>query len=637
MILMRKYSAKNSARKFPMLIIVYLLITIPLALFALLSSDSFDIRNRASETETVVNACAISLPYVNPSSIPVGSTIHIQVNANLSDKLIKKVVVLDDAGKEVFKKTYETTSDTISETFTYTSNEQGKQTLLGTVTATDDTTRPCVVSDQKVLSAISSNVAPEFKTLPATAKPSNAIKVNDSYEYTLAVEDEEGDPINYHFSFTPDATWLKTSVIEDGSDGNLTLKFSGVPDKPASYLANIFVHDGYTSNLRSQSWVISVDQDENDIPKVIILSPVSETDLKGGDKITVSWEVEDLNKITMFKLYISSNPGNQSSWIAIDENISPKVGNYIFDTSSMKEGSYRFIVQAVDNFTPSATGTAVSEKINIEVETDVEKPEVPDDGVVLSDPQIINVSPADKSKIGNVLAPISATLVAGNDSTIAKGSILVELDDRDITDKIKVSDISDSEVGIAYIPESEYNSGVHKVKVSFKDSEDREVEKEWTFEITTEQESETVNIFGLQIPRATAMIIGGGILVLLLALLVPWLLYLAWRGGKEDDTYAVYNQTTPPEIPETYTYSSYEQQPVQETVVTEIEQPVEVAQTPNFSTPEPISQEQTVVDAEVVDEQPPSTAEEDLVNLANQLEQQSTEETPAPEVQGPTA
>jgi hypothetical protein len=615
---------------------MFLLFTVPLVVYGLITLSSFDTRNRASEEEEFVpNTCSISFPYVNPMSVPVGDTVQVQVSAYIPGEAVTLVRVFTRNGEELLNKSYDGTSEKISEVFTYTPTAQGSDTLTGTVT-TDRGAKPCVLEGAASVLAVTTNLAPEFTTQPTAAKPSNAIKVNDSYEYTLQVEDAESDTINYDFSFTPDADWLKHTVIEDGGAGKLTIKFTGVPDKPASYLANMFVHDGYNAHLRAQTWVISVEQDENDVPKVVVFEPASESSITQGDTVKVSWEGTDLNKIVKYELYISTNPGNSNTWLPIDRDISPKVGTYLFDTSNMLPGTYQFVVRAVDNGSPEAIGTGVSPRVSIDAPIPPDEDD-PDDGVILQDPQVINISPSNNGQVKNRNALITATLIAGTDATIDQESIKFVLDDKDLTNGLKMNELSDSEITITHTPSQQYKAGLHKVTVSFTDSNEESVEKSWVFNVVVDEaeDEDTYNIYGFEIPKRTAWILGGGIGILILALIVPWLLYLAWRGSG-DNYEDLYKQTTPI-VPDT----SPEPEPEYPTFVqNEPEPPAPPPPPPPapvVQAPEPKDEQiDTSINPVIPEPEQTDTTAQQLQDLAAQLEQSSGEQIPtAPSPQPP--
>ena len=114
---------------------------------------------------------------------------------------------------------------------------------------------------------------------------------------------------------------MSPTIIEDGASGNLTIKFKGSTNKAASYLAHVLIHDGYSKNVRSQSWVINVSPKENDIPIVTITYPIESLRIDKGVTFKTSWESTDLNQIVGHELFITNNPTNEDLWIEIDSKI----------------------------------------------------------------------------------------------------------------------------------------------------------------------------------------------------------------------------------------------------------------------------------------------------------------------------
>jgi hypothetical protein len=172
----------------------------------------------------------------------------------------------------------------------------------------------------------------------------------------------------------------------------------------------------------------------------------------------------------------------------------------------------------------------------------------PDDGVVLQEAQIVNISPSNESSIKNKNAIISATLIPSKDATIKKETIKIVFDDQDITSKTRTTQGTDNSYVLSYTPETEHKEGAHKVTVTFEDSKGNKAEKSWTFTVIPEESenTDTYNIFGFQIPKRIVWIVLAGLAILLLALIVPWLLYLAWRGTKDNDEYEItYKNSTP--------------------------------------------------------------------------------------------
>ncbi|HAM37214.1 TPA: hypothetical protein DCP42_00620 [Patescibacteria group bacterium] len=411
--------------------------------------------------------------------------------------------------------------------------------MLGLINKVGGGSVACKISseyDILGLKAMASNEIPTFTTVPAGSKPSQDIKTGVAYEYTLTALDIDGDHINYSYSFTPGATWLKSTIIEDGSNGKLAIKFYGSTDKPASYLANVFIHDGYSKHLVSQTWVISVSPAENDIPMVRVLSPVTSIKLDKGQSQKISWEASDLNRITKYELYVSQNPADQTSWITVNDNISSKTTSYLIDTSALNPGTYKAILRATDNQSPALVGIGLSPEITINGTT---TPIPEDDVVVIAEPQVINMSPNSTDTVQNKQVTTKATIIAGTNASINEDSILVKLDDKDITSDISINKISEKEHTIIYQPDEDLVAGLHKMEIYFEDSNGKSVTKSWTFTIQEEEvvAEGYVKIFGMEMSQRTLIIIGAGILVIIVAIVAPIIIFKVWKVEqyKNDD------------------------------------------------------------------------------------------------------
>ncbi|WKZ30719.1 MAG: Ig-like domain-containing protein [Candidatus Dojkabacteria bacterium] len=559
--------SKRKRLKASVIASAFVVLAIPLAVYALVQGDSFDSRSDATEAAQV-NLCAMNFIYVNPESIQEGSVTQIGLTGNVQEEgeYITDLSITDESGAEIYQRGYDDQPTQIAEAFTYTARIRGEARLLG-VMQTNVRAYPCVLADSRgnVLSVVTENSAPVFNTDPYTsATPSSVIGLEDTYRYQLRATDPDGDNIRYAYSFTPGADWLRMNVVEDGSDGSLVLDFTGTPEDYASFLANVFIHDGYNTHLRSQSWVISVEPTENDIPVVTITEPANRIEITAGDMLTIAWSATDRNQITQYRLYIATNPGNSNTWIAIDENLSYQVGRYLLDTSNLVPGIYKVIVQAVDNQDPAAIGTGVSQEIAVNSilppVTDPDDPDKdPDDGPVIIEPQVTNIQPANKSTVTNERVTISATLIAADNTEVDLDSIVFKVDEEELTDKLDVAEITASEVKIIYRPTEDLEIGEHQIYVEFETSDGKKGSREWTFELESgDGDDDYFNILGFQISKRTAYIIGAGLVVLLLALMIPWLLYLAWRDDEDEYEYDIYPTAPPPPDEVTYTKGTVE-------------------------------------------------------------------------------
>jgi len=535
---------RNAPRKTKSLFVIYstffLLLSIPLVTWGVING-SFDIRNMAFDSVTVSdeNPCVISLPNVNPYTLEVGKEITIQVDATLKDSGIASLKITDSTGNIIHTEEFAKSPTSLATSFKFTPMKSGTVDMLGLISKVGGGSVACKISseyDILGLKAMTSNLIPEFTSVPAGSKPSQDIKTGTIYEYTLTALDIDGDHINYSYSFTPGATWLKPTIIEDGSNGKLTIKFQGSTDTPASYLANVFIHDGYSKHLASQTWVVSVSPATNDIPNVKIVSPVSSTRIDRGGSLKIDWEATDLNEITKYELYVSQNPTDQTDWVMINNNISSKTTSYLIDTSSLEPGNYKAILRATDNQNPSLTGIGLSPEI---VVSGTPTKPAEDDVVVIADPQVINMSPNSTDTVQNKQVTTKATIIAGTNATIDEESILVKLDDKDVSSDVSINQISDHEHTIIYQPSEDLTTGLHKMEIYFEDSNGKSVTKSWTFTI---QSDETVaegyvKILGMEISQRTLVIIGVGILVIIAAIVAPIIIFKVWKEEqyKQDD------------------------------------------------------------------------------------------------------
>ena len=563
-----KSARKNSRQKSIIYLTFFLLFSIPLVLYGI-AQENFDLRRRAFQDLELSDEyqCLISFPHVNPYSLQQGSNVIVQVEGRIKDDFAMEVEIYDGQEQIIHSESFDTPRIEFETSFIYTPLISGKADMTGLVRTGQGGTVECQITSPfniQGLQIVPENTAPEFLTRPSESIPSQNIQTGDVYEYTLKARDIDGDNINYSYSFTPRADWLRATVIEDGSGGNLTIRFKGSTNRAASYLAHVLIHDGYSKNVRSQSWVINVSPKENDIPVVTIIDPIESLRIDRGVTFRTSWESTDLNLIVGHELFITNNPTNEDAWIPIDTNIDANQNSYNIDTSDLRPGTYKIIVRSTDNQDPPASGIGISPEIVISAVTEIdeEEEEERDDEVVFTQPQIVNVSPSSTDDVTNRLVTVRATLIASEGTTINENSILFKLNDRDLTEDIRLNKISDNEFTIIYQPERELDEGVNKVEIIFEDREGQQASRTWNFMIRTDREmdDEIILIFGYEIPRNIVIIVGIGLITVILALVIPFIIFSIWKGDKRrDDGEPYQNDRLPPSTPKDNTV--YEESP----------------------------------------------------------------------------
>jgi hypothetical protein len=550
----RRIAPKQYAQRSIIYLTFFLLLSIPLVLYGV-AQENFDTRRKAfDELElSPEHPCIISLPNVNPYSLEVGKTVTVQVDARLEDSIISGLEIYDSTGETIYQEDFDTSPIEITTTFPFTPESSGLIDMLGLIKKESGGSVGCEISspyDIKGLRAVSNNDSPEFTSSPLRSEPSLNIDTGQQYEYTLTALDEDGDRINYSYSFTPRADWLKPVIIEDGSTGKLTIKFRGTSNVAASYLANVFIHDGYSQHLRSQSWVISVNPKENDIPEVKIIEPSESIRVNQGESFNTLWEASDRNHILRYELYITNNPANEDVWKVLDKDLDYNKTSYTIPTSNLTSGTYKVIAKAIDNQTPPGIGVGISPEIVISKTSD-SKPDT-DDGVILEQPQVTNMGPGSTDDISNRRVTVRATIIASKDSKIDEESIIFKVDEKDISSDIKINKISESEFTLIYQPQEDFEEGVHQAAISFADSSELDITKSWNFTIKGEDtdSEDTYTIFGYKIAKNIVLIVGIGLITVILALVTPFIIFTIWKDkGKDEEIYGNENSKLPPITP----------------------------------------------------------------------------------------
>ncbi len=553
----RKYSTKKSNNSFFLIVSLIFFLALPIVAYTFIE-ETFDTRSKAFDSIELSeeNPCIISLPNVNPYSLEVGKSIRIQVDARSTHSGIKKLNIMDPSGKEIYTEEFADAPLEIGTSFVFTPEKSGMIELLGSIERTGDSSAICKISspyDIQGIRAVANNSSPEFTSQPQSSKPGQDIKTGTQYEYTLTAEDKDKDRINYFYSFTPRADWLKAVIIEDGSNGNLTVTFRGKTDKPASYLAHVVIHDGYSMHVRTQSWVINVSPAENDIPIVKILDPLSPIRLDAGESFDASWEVHDLNHVPKFQLYMAKNPAKEDTWTQIGSDLDYNVNKTTVSTEGLASGTYKLVVKATDNQTPPKSSVGISPEVVISRLSD--KDPITDDEIILSEAQVTNMSPTSTDTISNRRVTIKGTIIASEGASVNETSIVFKLDDANVTKDIKINKISEGEYTLIYQPTKDLEDGTHKAEISFTDTNKKEAEKTWEFTInnTSDDHSEVYKIFGKEISKRTLFIIGIGLLLIVLAIAVPFLIALIWGRDKKEKKSTIYSSRN---IPDSKEYES---------------------------------------------------------------------------------
>jgi len=433
------------------------------------------------------------------------------------------------------------------------------------------------------------NVAPTFTTNPSSSTPGLSFTVGTNYRYALVAQDANGDPLQYRVVTKPD--WATVSQTQN-SGGQLGLTISGTPTNGGANMFSIRVNDGY-GNYVAQTWIVNVNYSNNDIPVITLSDPTRAITRAQGQKVTLAWTATDRNQIIKYDLYSTREPGGSLS--ALRTNIDYRTQSLIVDTASLSPGDYYFVLQATDNQSPAAVGQVITPLIKIvpkvggstpvpttpapttpipttvqPTETSSPTPTISPTTTVTDTPtptdtieptpeandvSISFIQPKEDDKIPSSDFKIVARIQASPNSTLRSTDIKVFVDDQDISSKVRFSTEEGASLSLTYEPATLLTVGSHSLKITATDSNSKNGERTITFSITAltidDPTEETTEILGFIIPNSVRNIIFIGIAILLVALLLPLMLYFSWRSSRKN-TYMPQPATPMPQAPQPF-------------------------------------------------------------------------------------
>jgi hypothetical protein len=505
----------------------------------------------SSAHNNVSPSCTL-LPSPSSGTLPTGIETPLRLEASDPDGGIMEVTATlsnnsgiveskewtpDNSPKQVFLDTHSTPS------LSFIAQTTGTHTFSAEVTDTEGATSQCEVQGDQQINVVipGENGSPVFTSDPYTqSTPGTALNIGQSYSYTLEANDPDSDTIDY---FVINNTGWLTFTVNSTDSGSFRGTFSGTPTAAGSYTAGIALNDGTHNHYSTQLWVINVNYPENDVPVVSITLPPSGTSINNDETMRIEWQATDRNLIERFDVFLTTDPQNASAMIPLVTGLGYNYNSYLWDVGSTPPGYYYVVVHATDNQSPPATGIGISPSFGISVSAQNIPPVQP---VVTGHPTITHLTPSDKGEIEKTDPLISADLTAADNATIASDTITIKLDDTDISDLITLQGKDADSGSFMYQPASPLGMGAHRVSVLFEDSSGQTASKTWTFTIVEQQESEddqeqdtgdseTISLLGFEIPKRIAIIVGVGVVLLIIALAIPWLFYAAWKGAREEE------------------------------------------------------------------------------------------------------
>lgn len=338
-----------------------------------------------------------------------------------------------------------------------------------------------------------------------SAVPNTLFLIGQTFGYDVNATDADGDALTYSLTTAPSFLQINSSTGEITSKGALT--------RTGSFAVVVTVTDG-NGGQTSQEFTIQVlEQPTPDPGSVVLISPTEDSVFRDDKENKIEWTMNNLSGISKIILAYSTDA---ETWNEIAE-LGASTTAYIWKIENLSSGDYYIRVQIITS--DGTTYEDVSDQFSLINSSDEN---------IQDSSSIIEVEPGEDSE-NKQISEIKAKLVPSQGASINKESLLVLLDDEEVTDSCQI----DGDILTCSFDEP-LSEGNHKVYMEFEDSAGKKTSKQWFFSVKGE-EKESESSTNIDANRTILIILGICGLVLLL-LVIPWMLYLMWRRRNEDQT-----------------------------------------------------------------------------------------------------
>lgn len=391
--------------------------------------------------------------------------------------------------------------------------------------------KPYSACNGRNITILNNNRLPSITSIPGNLN----ILQTDSWTYQIRATDPDGDRLTYRFVTKPafldinNTTGLITSnginknpgnndtvkynvviAVDDNLSGSVTQQFELTIRKPAG----------------STTPPVTPPTNPNPVPPTTPPAPINnptqitfENPVKDelySEEVNIKWNITDTDGIKSIKLEYSTDG---IEWNEITEVTDTTLTEYKWDTSDLENGKYLVRIHTTDNL-----NTETSKSSNeFEIKNQDEE-EVPVESV----PLIINISPVNNSEIKDNTPIISGEFVPSEGASMDITSFVINLDDEDIKDQCVVD-----QIGFSCTLLDELSDGNHKILVNIRDTNNTSTTTEWNFSVINgnpvSAPSDTILIFGSEIPRASLVLAIVIFIIVILLLAIPWILYVLWN------------------------------------------------------------------------------------------------------------
>ena len=440
--------------------------------------------------------------------------------------------------------------------------------------------------DSKTYKIFNNNRPPLITSTP----PTNEFLEGEIFTYNVEATDPDGDLLTYRFIKTTNFLTInkdtgvitsqpltRTGVsgrdkifydleiaVSDGTQSEVKQKFritiipTPIKETPISYPAYIPLPIPIPTPLPNPITPIPLPEEpKKPVPILenIFITPKRKATITTPNFI-IRWDNSSLDEsIKKVKLEYSSD---SEKWFLIGNEIDKNVGYYLWEVSKLVDNDYYL------KLTDDKNKQYVSDLFTVQIDTKNEN------NSINSIPVIINVKPANNAKLPkDFQVLISGEFIPSDGHTIKFETFKVLLDEINFLSNCKVDDTSFLCTSSETLP-----SGKHTVKVEVEDTSSQIASLDWIFEIEGENSNVVVDENknnptnnNSVLNTDTTNLIWYGLGALALLIVIPWIIYVIWSGGRNKEEHSenvnnLYNKDySIPEVDYSSLNSSFNQIP----------------------------------------------------------------------------
>lgn len=357
--------------------------------------------------------------------------------------------------------------------------------------------RPITLIDPAV------NKSPTITSSP----PNTVLLVGQRFGYDVEATDPDGDKLTYSLVNPPNFLQINSSTGEISSKDIIA--------NAGSFSVVVKVTDGQGGEDIQKFNITVEEKPTEEVKKIEFILP-AEGDIFIGESNPIKFELENIDNIEKITLFYSADAEN---WTQIQE-LGGDTREYNWDVTDLEEGDYYLKLEILTKDKKKYQSISSLFSVKSE-EVDYE-----------SSVSIINLNPGEDAQVKEV-TELRATLVPSENAQIDEATLVVRLDEENITELCSVQE----EQVVCDLSEKTLDEGRHKASIEFSDTAGKQTLKEWYFEIKTEDQVEPAPVEEKGL--STVALVGIICAVTLVLLLVPWILYLFWKRKKLEEERAL--------------------------------------------------------------------------------------------------